>query len=158
MNKFTVFVAVLALLFITAFAGVYWKIRDIDPEGACKDLRNFSLCQDAWRNHMPSWTFQKLPTDQKMIDNFKRYRTDFDGMLNKAWHQLSVSISFDASSTERSLFGVYQGYSLAPWIPAIYSSPDFEYPTNPREFAWQFDVASTLYMRVQKSIGPGLIG
>lgn len=143
MNKFFVFVATLALLLVIAFASVYWNVRSIDPEGACKDLRNFSLCADAWFNHNYDGAFHKLPTDQEMIDNFKEYRTDFEGILNKLQRGY---VSLDILSTESIRSGIYASYRLMPWTPNVYSSPHFEDPASNREWSWQFHVDSTLYI------------
>lgn len=59
----------------------YLEYRNVDPEGACKGYKNFDLCSDAWfyQEH-----FSLLPTDDEMIEHFRKNRQKFESMKDDA--------------------------------------------------------------------------
>lgn len=75
--------AIAASLLLIGWMGyAYWKTIHLDPEGGCKESQYFSLCFNAWTMTWTDgeWAFQTLPTDEEMIERFKKNRDDFDAM------------------------------------------------------------------------------
>lgn len=142
---------IFALLIVVGIGNAYWHIRNVDPEGACKDVGNFSLCLDAWVEYDYGGLFRKLPTDQEMIDSFKKYRGDFDAMVDKVDLQPGYEVYFhkDLSpfSEERNRLGIYNAVDFTPGFNAkFYSLPRQGDPSHYPKRAWQFNVASTKYI------------
>lgn len=138
-------VAILKWLFLAGVLLIYWQVRNVDPEGACKGFEYFSRCLDAWANYHPAINFKKLPTDAEMIEHFKQYRQDFNEARDQAMSQLSYA-GFLNNPAWKARHGIDYFYSMMPWPPNIYSSSYFIEPISNREWVWQFNVASTMYI------------
>jgi hypothetical protein len=130
---------------LVAFLLAYWQVRNLDPEGACKEFKYFFRCWDAWLNYHPTHNFKKLPTDDEMIEHFRRYFDDLDKIRVQA-----LSNGFYSSDYENPKWkvehGVYQVYKMIPWPPSIYSSSHSIASTNNHEWAYKFLVDSTMYI------------
>lgn len=133
-----------ALLLVVGLFSIYWQVRNIDPEGACKEFKYFSRCWDAWFNYHPADTFKKLPTDQQMIDSFNQYRHDFDEAKEQAMSHYHMS--FLDNPVWKKRHGIDYFHLMAPWSRSILESNGFIEPDNGREWAYEFHVASTMYI------------
>lgn len=135
----------LALFLATGLLVIYWQIRNIDPEGACKRFEYFSRCWDTWANYHPDHNFKKLPTDTEMIERFNQYRQDLDTIKERVvsrGYYSSDRINLEWEARHR----VHDAYKMMPWPPNIYSSSHFVAPTSNREWAYEFHVDSTMYI------------
>lgn len=141
MKRFFALSASLVLLLVAGLAGIYWQIRNVDPEGACKDSGNFSMCWDAWFEYRPY--FKVLPSDQEMIDSFKKHRGDFDEIRDKALSQRGYMMSLNNPPWKARVGHAYQ---IVPWTPSVYSSPRFVEPASTHEWSWEFHVDETMYI------------
>jgi hypothetical protein len=140
-------IAKLIVLFVLAgLLSIYWQIRNVDPEGACKGLGNFSMCWDAWMEYDHDGLFKKLPTDQKMIDNFKKYRNDFDAIKDKVISQQNYYMSF-VNSDFRKQTGVWWVGAFGYWPSTTYLySLKPEIKGRYQELALSFIAESTMYI------------
>ena len=63
----------------------YLQIRNLDPEGGCKELKYLPLCAQArWDELFGGvfpWHFETLPADQEMIDNFEKHQDEFESIM-----------------------------------------------------------------------------
>ncbi|MDP1871282.1 MAG: hypothetical protein Q8K61_06615 [Gallionella sp.] len=130
-----------ALLLVGWMGYAYWQIRNLDPEGGCKEVKYFSLCSgawiDAWVVGLP-WHFQTLPSDEEMIGRFKMHRSDFEAMKNRA-------VKFDGGLVDRQWekeTGVYGGESVLLYP----ETPEEKVKHSAREWGYEFWVASTRYV------------
>jgi hypothetical protein len=138
MRKFPLLARVLILFLVAGLASIYWQIRNIDPEGACKDFGNFSMCWDAWVEYDHSGLFKKLPTDQELIGRFHSYRGDFDKISNMAMPEV-------VPHELRKRTGVWVSSSLGYWPSTMYSDT----PKSDKDhqgFARSFSVDETMYI------------
>jgi hypothetical protein len=131
----------LAVLFLV----IYWQIKQMDPEGTCKTWEYLPRCLDTWFNYHPDLNFKKLPTDQQLIEDFNQYREDFVAAKEQVMSKNALS-DFLNNPTWKARHNLSYFYSMTPWPPSIYTSTDSVTPANNREWAWQFTVASTLYI------------
>lgn len=72
-------IVIVSIIFVL-LAYPYWQIRNLDPEGACKEIQYLSICFDAWEQALyqgRDWHFQKLPSDQYLITNFHNNKESF---------------------------------------------------------------------------------
>lgn len=137
---------VLVLLLVAGLVSLYWQIRNVDPEGACKRLGNFSMCWDAWMEYDYGGLFKKLPTDQEMIDSFKKHRGAFDEIRNKVVSQQNYYMSFVNSEFHKRT-GVWSATSFGSWPSTVYSdSKKSEGRDHTQEFALSFPVDETKYI------------
>lgn len=133
------------MLLVAGLAVIYWQVRNIDPEGACKEFKYFPRCLDAWVNYHPADTFKRLPTDEEMLERFTQYRRDFDEAKIQVMSQHNYAGFLDKPDW-KARSGLNYFYSIMPWPPNIYSVSHFVDATNNREWVWQFNVESTMYI------------
>ena len=70
-SLYVIFLA--ALIVFSIFSLTYERIKDIDPEGTCRELRYFATCVSVIGEELPPLQlFRPLPTDEEMIDKFFR--------------------------------------------------------------------------------------
>jgi hypothetical protein len=131
-----------ALLLVGWMGYAYWQIRNLDPEGSCKELKYFSLCSgawmDAWGVGLP-WYFKTLPTDEEMIERFRTHRGDFEAMKNKA-------VSFVGGEVYREWekeTGVYGTERFAHYPP----TPEDDAKNSVRDWGYFFRVADSRYVK-----------
>jgi hypothetical protein len=124
---------------------IYWQVRNIDPEGACKGFKYFSRCWDTWANYHPALNFKKLPTDAEMIGRFNKYRQDLDVIRDRAMSGGNYSSDY-SNPTWKDRHGVYGAYKIIPWTPDIYYSSRSVNQTSNREWVYEFHVESTMYI------------
>lgn len=141
------------ILPLVGFVGLYWRVKDIDPEGGCKDLSNLYLCFDAWASGYddPSIkSFRKLPTDQELIDNLQRNRSEFDEALGIIFsHQFGFALYTGKPAGWHSKAGLLFANRWGLWPPKVYTSVSgyFNEPRQSIEWAWQFPIATTKYIK-----------
>lgn len=135
-------VLILVLLLSGWLGYAYWQIRELDPEGGCKEIKYWSLCWNAWEDSWMSplpWGFRVLPTDQEMTDRFREYRSDFEAMKDKAiktrdgdiWREWEDKIGVLGSES-------FARYPLTPEEKSKYTS---------RTWAYLFPVSETRYIK-----------
>lgn len=133
---------VFGLLLVGWLGYAYWQIRNLDPEGGCKELKYFSLCSgawiDAWVVGLP-WHFQTLPTDEEMIERFRTHRNDFEAMKNRA-------VQFVGGLVDRQWekeTGVYGGERFAVYPMTL----EDKEKNILRDWGYEFRVADTRYVK-----------
>lgn len=134
------------LILLGGGLSIYWQMRNVDPEGACKGLNNLSMCWDAWMEYDHDELFRKLQPDQEMIDNFKKYRGDFDAIKEKVISQQNYYMSF-VNSDFRKQTGVWWVGAFGYWPSTVYSN--YLMPREggrKQEFALSFSAEGTMYI------------
>lgn len=137
-------VATLATLVASGVGYAYWQIRDIDPEGGCQELEYWSLCLSAWEHSLQtgmSWHFRNLPTDQKMIDQFKAYREDFNEMAGEAARSNVYMTSLNRKWADKHEILMAVGIASYP------KTSEEVVKNTSRASAYLFPVASTRYVK-----------
>lgn len=133
---------ILGLLLVSWLSYAYWQIRNLDPEGGCKDSKYLSMCMGAWEAAWMSglsWHFRTLPTDQEMVERFRAHRSDFEMMKNKA-----------VKTYEGDIWREWEGK-----IGVLGSESLVSYPQTPEEkakhisrtWAYLFPIAETRYVK-----------
>ncbi|HEY8098829.1 MAG TPA: hypothetical protein VIE65_22400 [Methylobacter sp.] len=141
------------ILLLLGLVALYWRLKDIDPEGGCKDISNFSLCFDAWTSGYDGpliKSFRKLPTDQELIDNLQRHRSDFDEALSRIFSRsFGFALYPDKSSGWHSRAGLVFANRWCLWPPKVYTSASghFDEPRRSIEWAWRFPISTTKYIK-----------
>lgn len=134
---------VLLSMLLIVFAGgasIYWQIRNVDPEGACRDSANLSRCFDAWAEYNYGGLFKKLPTDQELIDRFQSYRGDFEEIKN-----MSIPGGFVPDSLQKRT-GVWYAGARGYWPATVYSEPSKSHDDHKQWYARYFPVTATMYI------------
>ncbi|MFM9912935.1 MAG: hypothetical protein ACKVN9_05330 [Methylophilaceae bacterium] len=131
-TRFFLFTRIVALL-LAIWLGLYLIVRNVDPEGACKEPRYFSLCLDAWMSHAE---FRALPSDRELIDTFHQHRAEFEKvmrpvLIQRARHQ--PILSFDAMSYSK--LNVFFGYIFVKYFAATQGPARAEMHANSLYFA-----------------------
>ena len=127
----------IVLILLAGLLSVYWQIRNVDPEGACKGFRNFSMCWDAWMEYDHDGLFKQLPSDQNMIDRFHTYRSDF-------YELKDLKFGFVPDKLLQRTSAWYVG-SFGYWPSAAYSDTA-QSDVNHQDFARTFPVSETMYI------------
>jgi hypothetical protein len=120
----------------------YWQIRELDPEGGCKEMKYWSLCWNAWEDSWMSglpWRFRALPTDQEMIDRFRKHHGDFEAMKDKAVKTSQGDIWREWEDTS----GVYRSEPFASYP----RTPEEKARHTSRTWAYSFRVEDTRYVK-----------
>ena len=144
-SLYVIFLA--ALIVFSIFSLTYERIKDIDPEGACRELRYFATCVSVIGEELPPLQlFRPLPTDEEMIDKFYRYHNEFEAALKIILTQRSQMSSFDTPEW-RVRSGLFRFNIWQRWPKETYEERPTQRSNSISEMAFAFDIASTKYIR-----------
>lgn len=135
--------SILAMLIVGWMGYAYWQVRELDPEGGCKELKYLSLCwsawEPAWMGGLP-WNFRALPSDQEMIERFIKHRSDFENLKNMTVQKYYYG---NLSGQGNEGIGVWRSESFA-YYPR---TPEEQQKHISRTWADLFRVADTRYVK-----------
>lgn len=136
------------MIVLVIFSLIYWRIKDIDPEGGCRELKYFATCVSVIGEELPPLElFKPLPTDQEMIDKFYGYRDEFEAALRQTLATRSLSIWFYQSPESRERIGLIDFTSWGRWPKKTYEESPIQLSNSISEMAFAFRMASTKYIR-----------